>query len=225
MRAEWFDFQPTFKVWLATNHKPEIRGTDPAIRDRVRHVPFTVRIADDELDPQLPSKLLAELPGILAWAVRGCIAWQQMGLGQPESVRLATAEYRAQMDTLAAFFSDRCLENINASASAKALYEAYKSWCADSGEKPETQKAFGPRLTERGFGHRRTKSGWQWLGVGLVNDGEPYSGMNENKNSHELLTGKTVHHRSPFTPQGHVLAPSPADYANWLDDADGEAAA
>ncbi|MBV9452643.1 MAG: hypothetical protein JOZ19_00760 [Rubrobacter sp.] len=90
-------------MWLATNHKPEIRGTDPAIWDRIRLVPFDVRIPSGEVDRELPEKLKAELPGILAWAVRGCLDWQKNGLGEPEEVRAATEAYRAEMDVLVAF--------------------------------------------------------------------------------------------------------------------------
>jgi P4 family phage/plasmid primase-like protien len=81
MRGEFFKFKPAFKLWLATNHKPTIRGTDPAIWDRIRLVPFEVRIPDAEQDRELPAKLREELPGIMAWAVRGCLDWQRNGLG------------------------------------------------------------------------------------------------------------------------------------------------
>jgi len=74
MRAEWFEFKPEFNVWLATNHKPVVRGTDHAIWDRIRLMPFAVRIPDDEQDKKLPAKLKVELRGILAWAVRGRLA-------------------------------------------------------------------------------------------------------------------------------------------------------
>src|SRR5437867_6039937 len=98
MRAEWLDFRPEFKLWLATNHKPVIRGTDKAIWDRIRLVPFTVRIPDAEQDKALGEKLRAELPGILRWVVDGCLAWQRDGLGMPAEVQEATATYRAEMD-------------------------------------------------------------------------------------------------------------------------------
>jgi len=73
MRGEFFTFRPQFKLWLATNHKPEVRGTDHGIWDRIRMIPFAVRIADGEVDRKLSQKLRQELPGVLAWAVRGCL--------------------------------------------------------------------------------------------------------------------------------------------------------
>ena len=70
MREDFWEFQPTHKVFLATNHKPIITGTDTAIWERIRLVPFRVTIPPDERDTTLPDKLAGELPGILAWAVR-----------------------------------------------------------------------------------------------------------------------------------------------------------
>jgi putative DNA primase/helicase len=96
LRAEWFDFRPEFKLWLATNHKPVIRGTDKGIWDRIRPIPFTVSIPEERQDKELANKLMTELAGILAWAVRGCLEWQRTGLGVPEEVREATEGYRTE---------------------------------------------------------------------------------------------------------------------------------
>src|SRR5262249_34700305 len=86
MRGEWFDFSPICKVCLVTNHRPKIRGTDEAIWRRIHLVPFTVTIPKSDRDKTLPEKLRAELPGILAWAVRGCLEWRVKGLAPPDSV-------------------------------------------------------------------------------------------------------------------------------------------
>jgi putative DNA primase/helicase len=171
MRAEWFDFRPSHKTWLATNHRPEIRGTDPAIWDRIRLIPFEVRIPDEEIDRALPEKLRAELPGVLAWAVKGCIEWQREGLGEPEKIRVATEGYRADMDVLAGFLDDRCSIGPNAWAKATPLYEAYKAWCEETGERAETQRRFGMRLTERGFVREKVGGTYRWYGIGLRSDG------------------------------------------------------
>ncbi|MDP8952211.1 MAG: phage/plasmid primase, P4 family, partial [Actinomycetota bacterium] len=174
MRAEWFDFRPTHKVWLATNHKPEIRGTDRAIWDRIRLVPFDVRIPDEEIDRELPEKLKAELPGILAWAVRGCLDWQENGLGEPEEVREATEAYRSEMDALASFIEDCCVVHLDATATSQALYDAYKAWCEENGERSESKRSFGVRLTELGFERARgSQSVHIRRGLGLRSDREP----------------------------------------------------
>jgi len=173
MRAEWFDFKPTHKLWLSTNHKPEIRGTDTAIWRRIRLVPWTVTIPPAQQDKKLPSKLGDELTGILAWIVRGCLEWQRAGLQAPDEVRHATGRYRAEMDVLAAFIDEECVVAEQATASAKALYSAYKAWCEENGEKHESQRRFGGRLKERGFENGRITAGArkgavEWYGIGLA---------------------------------------------------------
>jgi putative DNA primase/helicase len=172
MRGEWFDFTPTHKLWLSTNHKPEIRGTDAAIWRRIRLIPWTVTIPPEEQDKGLLAKLREELPGILAWIVQGCLEWRREGLRPPDEVRRATGKYRAEMDVLAAFIDEECIVAEHASATAKALYSAYREWCEENGERPESQRRFGGRLKERGFESARITTGArkgavEWHGIGL----------------------------------------------------------
>lgn len=164
---EYFEFVPQFKLFLATNHKPRITGTDEAIWRRIKVVPFTVTIPPERRDKQLLEKLNGELPGILAWAVRGCLAWQQSGLGEPPEVADATASYRLEMDTVGQFLEDCCVTGRSAHASAADLYSSYESWCKDSGEFLMTQRRFGGKLGERGFSQYRERGQRYWLGIGL----------------------------------------------------------
>lgn len=170
MRSEYFDFKPTFKIWLSTNHKPVIRGTDRAIWDRIRLVPFLVRIPPEEQDKHLHEKLMTEAPGILAWAVRGCLAWQTDGLTEPEGVTNATEGYRDEMDVTGGFINDLCVVGPSESATAYELYSAYHKWCEASGEFWVSKTEFGKRLNERGFDSVRgsgKKRPATWLGIGL----------------------------------------------------------
>jgi putative DNA primase/helicase len=182
--GENFDFKPEFKLWLSTNNKPVIQGTDDAIWDRLRLIPFTQRFEGTTADPKLPDKLRAELPGVFAWMVAGCLEWQEHGLEEPEKVTEATLQYRAEMDTLAAFIEDRCVLGTTALAPATPLYKQYQKWCDDAGEKPETQKMFGMRLSERGFESTQISRGPHkgrrgWLGIGIrVDDADPNGGLN-----------------------------------------------
>src|SRR5208282_5449458 len=109
MRENWWEFNPTHKAILVTNHKPEIRGTDHAIWRRIRLIPFTVTFPEDKQDKHLGEKLKAEAPGILRWMVEGCQEWQKHGLGTPEVVMVATAEYRSEQDRLAQFLEQECV--------------------------------------------------------------------------------------------------------------------
>jgi len=168
LHKEFFTFRPEFKVFLATNHKPVIRGTDNAIWRRIRLVPFDVTIPPAERDKDLLEKLRAELPGILAWAVRGCAAWLSGGLAEPESVTGATSDYRDEMDVLGPFFNEECHFDRRAETSAAELYAAYARWCDRSHEEPMRQRSFGMSLTERGLTRHKDGRGlYRWRGVGL----------------------------------------------------------
>ena len=174
MHEDFWEFEPTHKLWLATNHKPNIKGTDHAIWRRIRLIPFTVTFHDPGegepvKDPDLETKLTAELPGILAWAVKGCLDWQRHGLGMPQAVKNATAHYREEMDVLAAWIADCCVVKKLTEAKAADLYVSYTGWCDAQGERPESQRSFGLRLTERGFEQKkRTGGNRYWLGIGLL---------------------------------------------------------
>jgi putative DNA primase/helicase len=167
MRENFFEFQPTFKIFLAANHKPNIRGTDYAIWRRIKLVPFEVTIPEKECDPDLPEKLREELPGILAWAVRGCLTWQKEGLKEPEKVRRATEQYRAEQDLIADFIGECCTLDPKVRIKASDLYEAYKRWCESNGEQVLTQRAFADRLTERGIARVKIGGVHYRQGMGL----------------------------------------------------------
>ena len=165
---EFFDYRPQFKIWLAANHRPHIAGGDHAIWRRIRLVPFTVTIPEGERDPKLPARLLDELPGILAWAVRGCIAWRARGLGLPDAVRAATDSYREEMDAFGPFLDACCVHDAAARVTAKDLYIAYQGWCAANGEKERSQRALGLGLQERGLTKVKGTGGVRcWDGVRL----------------------------------------------------------
>lgn len=171
MRGEWFEFAPIFKAWLATNHRPVIRGTDEAIWRRIRLVPFTVTIPECDRDRDLAAKLRAELPGILRWAAEGCRDWLANGLGPPAAISAATRAYRAEMDVLGSFLDDCCLLAPNAKAKAGDLYAEFTAWATRTGERERlTQTAFGLRLAEKGFQSSRNGRARWWSGIGLLTD-------------------------------------------------------
>jgi putative DNA primase/helicase len=166
MREDPWQFDPTHKAVLVTNHKPEIRGTDEGIWRRQRLIPFTVRIPEHRQDKHLPAKLLRELPGVLAWCVRGCLDWQRSGLQTPREVLAATAMYRAEQDILAGFIAERCRVHPTACCSAMELYAAYCRWCKQNGEPEVSQRSFGMALTERQF-RRYQRDGVWYRGLTL----------------------------------------------------------
>lgn len=172
MRCDYFEFWPTHHIWFAANHLPAIRGTDLGIWRRIALVPFDMTFDGDRKDGALADKLAEEAPGILAWAVRGCLEWQQHGLEVPERIRAATASYRATQDHMGRFLEECCVADPSTHVSAKGLRVAYESWCHEVGENPWSAKAVGNELTARGFdtvqmGKSRTRT---WLGIGLASD-------------------------------------------------------
>jgi len=146
-----FSYRPQFKLWLSTNHKPEIPDGSEAIWDRMRLIPFTQRFEDGKgADPKLPAKLREELPGVLAWAVRGCLEWVEGGLGSAAAVEAATAAYRAETDVIERFFEDVCVFGPGYRVGKKDLFEAYEAWCTENGEGTLSQNMFSRVLGERG---------------------------------------------------------------------------
>lgn len=162
-----FNFWPTHKVWLATNHKPEVRGTDEGIWRRIKNIDFSVSVPPSAQDKTLEEKLRAELPGILAWCVRGCVEWLANGMNYPPEVDAATAKYRAEQDVIASFLGECCIRRPDTKARAADIYDAYKAWCAANGEVAKTQRQFGAAMTDRGM-ERFTNNGTFYRGVGIV---------------------------------------------------------
>ena len=172
LNQEYFDFKPILKLFLATNHKPKVNSDDKAMWRRLRLIPFEVTIPEHRQDKRLLEKLHNELEGILAWAVQGCIEWQQVGLGVPERVREATKEYAKEMDTFGRFLDERCEQAACQKTSTKILYQAYVSWCQEEGEHPLTKVMFGKKLGDLGFEPARNRTGRGWKGLGLLQDDE-----------------------------------------------------
>lgn len=179
MHKDFFEFAPTHKFVVATNHKPGIEGTDYGIWRRVRLMPFTVIVPDEQRDLGLEDKLVAgESEGILRWAVDGCRRWQASGLTEPLAVTMATADYRAEQDALGEFISDCCVLASGISARAADLYAAYGRWCEAMGEHALSQRKFGTALRERGHENYRNNGRW-WRGIALCT--EPMSDGRERE--------------------------------------------
>lgn len=153
-----FEYTPEFKIWIATNHKPIIRGTDFGIWRRIKMIPFEVTIPQDKVDKNLKYKLRKEFPQILRWAVQGCIKWRNEGITEPKCVKEAVKEYKNEMDVLAGFV-DECIEvdyDCKDKVMAGDLFKAYSKWARDNNEYEMSSKKFfsevGKKLPEKGRG-------------------------------------------------------------------------
>ena len=149
MRRDFFEFLPTHKLFLATNHRPDVRGQDHAIWRRIFLWPFVRVIPDEQQDHDLPAKLRAEWPGILRWLVDGCIAWQRSGLTAPASVRTATQEYKAESDMIGHFLDECCELGDDFKVAGGEFYWVYRTWTIENGGKPFGNPTFSKRVRER----------------------------------------------------------------------------
>jgi putative DNA primase/helicase len=159
-----FEFIPQFKLWMATNHRPLIRGTDDGIWRRIKMIPFTVQIPDEKKDKHLAGKLRRELPGIFNWAIEGCRKYQESGLQEPRSVRGSTMEYRKDMDAIQQFI-DECCEQ-SGECPAVSLYSAYSDWAKRNHQYEMNNNVFGRKMSER-YVKQKTRNGAVYIGIKL----------------------------------------------------------
>lgn len=160
-----FEYRPEFKLWMATNHKPTIRGTDLGIWRRIHIIPFTTIIPEEKVDKNLGDKLREEMPDILAWMMEGYRLWKYEGLNKPKAVQDAVKEYRNEMDVIAAFLaSDYCVDGGEAKASA--LYAVYCRWAAENNEYKMPSRKFGIEMSKHY--NKRTSNGVRYIGISLA---------------------------------------------------------
>ncbi len=164
--GRYFTYKPTFKIWLAVNHKPVVRGVDHGIWRRLALIPFTQTFSGARLDAKLPAKLRKEMAGILNWALQGARLWYAHGLGACAAVDNATTAYRTESDIIGQWVDENCTLAPHLETSAKELYSNYRLWAEINGEKrPMTSQSWGRRMGERqGLEkHRRA-----YIGIGLT---------------------------------------------------------
>lgn len=173
MYGKTFEFLPQGKIWLATNHRPQIRGTDDAIWRRVMLIPFTRTFNESERDALLGDKLKAELSGILNWAIYGCKEWKESGLNPPESVKQAVKNYRADMDAIGEWLKERCVVGDGHQQLISILFRDFREWAKETEEYVFKQRDFSQYLQERGYERKQTtdrhakSKGWFLRGINL----------------------------------------------------------
>lgn len=145
--AEEFEFKPEFKLWMATNHKPIIRGTDTGIWRRIHMIPFNVQIPEDKVDKNLTHKLKAELTAIFKWCIDGCLLYQAEGLNMPAAICQSVREYRREMDVVSAFIEDCC--QCEGCVQSSALYAAYAKWAENNNEYKMSHTKFSIEVGKR----------------------------------------------------------------------------
>jgi P4 family phage/plasmid primase-like protien len=151
-----FTYTPQFKLMLSGNHKPRLHNVDEAMQRRIHLIPFVVTIPANKRDKNLPAELRKEWPGILQWAVEGCLAWQREGLRAPQAVLAATKDYFEQQDVLGQFLDAATVSVKNAKMASGDLYLPFKRYADERGEFVYPQKEFSQKLEDRGYTLKKT---------------------------------------------------------------------
>lgn len=131
-------------------------------------IPFTVTIPPGERDPELPEKLKAELPGILAWMIDGCIEWQRSGLQPPQIVTEATDAYLEAEDGVSAWIEECCQRDPNAFSSSTNLFASWSDWAGKHGEYVGTVRKLSSTLESKGLQPLRKNSARGFLGLRIL---------------------------------------------------------
>ncbi len=168
----FFEFRPSFKLVLSGNHKPQIGGVDHGIWRRMRLVPWTVTIPDDERRPieDVLAEFWQERAGILNWLLEGVAKYLAEGLSVPPEISKATADYRADMDMVGGFVTD-CVtidkSDPPSTVLAREMYQAYKVWCLANSYPSYKERGFAQVMAEKGFVRKREAAGRKYLYVRL----------------------------------------------------------
>jgi putative DNA primase/helicase len=169
MRGNYFDFYPTHKLTVSSNRKPLLGRVDNAIVRRTVLIPFLVSFVGVE-DKRLKERLRAEKPGILMWAIQGCLIWQRWGMAPPASVQRATSEYLHDQDDIQVFVEECCEILDNVRTPSTVLYNEWKDWCERNGAYVGSSKDFTQRLSSK-FETRKVHNLTNFYGLRLIPKG------------------------------------------------------
>ena len=186
LHAEQFTFFSKGKIWILCNDPLKILGTSRGDWRRVVKLDFTNDVPEEKIDKFLESKLMAELPKILGWCVKGCIKWQKEGLEMPPEVKESVKSYREDNDVIAKFIESECVfgEYEQVKVGASDLFKAYKEWARMANENDKlTQTKFGREMMKHSvdqFGKERYAKGTEhnkkfYYGICLEKDNPVYS--------------------------------------------------
>ena len=166
MYCDPFEYIPRYKIIIAGNDKPNLEGLKHATWRRIRLIPFSVQFEKGKgLNDKLTEELLEELPGILNWAVGGCLEWQKEGLEPPKEVEVATCAYRTEKDNVIEFLKEACVANPQASVKSVDLYQSYQRWCLENEKSKLGKKNFAESLRSKGFKKEKKQGMQQWIGI------------------------------------------------------------
>lgn len=164
-----FEFTPQFKLWMATNHKPYVRGRDEGIWRRFIIIPFDKQIPLHEIDRDLTKKLKRELPAIMRWCVDGFLEWQRIGLSEPAIIKEQRDEYRVEMDSIAMFVEECCEVNPLQKVKASELFNAYDNWAKENHQHIMSSTKFGREMAKR-YERKKYQGNRFYYGINISNE-------------------------------------------------------
>jgi putative DNA primase/helicase len=185
-----FEYTPQYKIWVATNHKPVINGSDYGIWRRIKMIPFLVTFDEAHKDPDLKDKLMTELPQILEWAVEGSLLWQKEGLCDPQIVLDAVEEYKREMNSIELFY-DECIEtDYDSTIGGSELYRAYQMWSRANGHQDVSITKFGKEIIKKIPNKTKTHGVNSYRGVKFNAEVEPMFNPNSFSKTVQLAKSK-----------------------------------
>jgi putative DNA primase/helicase len=220
---KYFTYIPTFKVLFSTNEMPRIKSHNRAMKRRMKIIPFNQCFHDPSenllplRDENLMPKLLAEAPGIFAWMVAGCLAWQKQGLGMAVAVKQAINNTFDTQDALAEFLEEECCMESDASVTTSAIWNAYQAWCTSRNRKPAFKQAtwFVRSLNQRdGIDSRRSSTERFLVGIRLQYSNEFATGNRDSNDAND------AHNEQLTNNEQQTIFPDNASFASLGADTD-----
>ena len=157
---ESFDFFPTQKLWIRTNHLPGSLDAGDGFWRRCIPIPFTVQIPEADLIRDLDKRIIAtELPGVLNWALQGAMEWFKSGLAVPKVITQSAQSYREETDVLGLWMDERTKPDAKAKVPVREAFADYEDFCQSQGMSAGSAMTFSRAMTDRGAERDRHKGG------------------------------------------------------------------
>lgn len=207
LNMPFFEFMPEFKITVSMNPIPEL-SEDPAIWRRVRIVPWTYRVPDGKVDPELAAKIRGEASGVLNRVIAGLLDWCANGLPESDAVKAATAQVRDLADPVARFLKAACAVVDDERVNSTELYRVFKAWAIWAGEKEWSQKGFSGAMSNRGFEKIQSNTVF-FIGLRLVRTVGDFVSITTAANGSEVWKArKTLGDDDPVDGHGSIDPPT-----------------
>jgi putative DNA primase/helicase len=167
--AEAFDFKPTHTTWLRGNFLPGVMDAGDGFWRRLVPIEFGVQIPARDKIVDLDRRIIeSEWPGVLAWAVRGALAWQKRKLAIPASITAKTEAYREATDLFGEWLSEYTRRVPTAKTKTSELFDSWSRYCHSNGLSGGIIRGFADELARRGYERDKSRTrGRRFVGITL----------------------------------------------------------